>query len=153
MLLQIQTSPERSHEEPLNVQQLKDLDRLLKLELKNLSFTLGSLVYFNFFNKQLTLKIIYWTSLNTHNDDDTASILENSFKKLSLSDDVFKVTNTTTIEVSSENIPTSDEETEDTSKYLITKEDIGGLTKQLEIIEEAMEFALSLRAIPQGKKN
>lgn len=151
VLLQIQSS--NDGDEPLTSQQLKDVDRLLKLELRNLAFTLDSTVYFNFFNKSLTLKIIYWSALNENNND---SGLEESLNKLDINkssaDDIFKVTNATTVEVSSEDIPNSDDDEQDeTSKYLVTKMDIGGLNKQLEIIEEAIDFALGLRKIPQGE--
>ncbi|KAI8124939.1 hypothetical protein FF38_12501 [Lucilia cuprina] len=156
LLLQIQTTSQ--DDEPLNSQQLKDVDRLLKLELRNLSFTLDSVVYFNFFNKTLTLKIIYWSALSCNsNNDDPSNVLEKSLNDLNInkhspSEDIFKVTNATIIEVSSENIPNSDDESEDLSRYLVTKNDIGGLSKQLEIIEEAIDFALGLRRIPKGVK-
>ncbi|XP_065356867.1 ATPase family gene 2 protein homolog A [Calliphora vicina] len=155
LLLQIQTA--NQDDEPLNSQQLKDVDRLLKLALRNLSFTLDSVVYFNFFNKPLTLKIIYWSAVNTNSNDDPSSVLETSLNNLNINkhspgEDIFKVTNSTTIEVSTENIPNSDDESEDLSKYLVTNKDIGGLSKQLEIIEESIDFALGLRKIPQGVK-
>lgn len=151
LLMQIQTS--NQDDEPLTSQQLKDVDRLLKLELRNLSFTLDSVVYFNFFNKPLILKIIYWSAIN---NEDPSTVLQQSLNNLNINkhsagDYIFKVTNFTTIEVSSENIPNSDDETENITKYLITRKDIGGLNSQLEIIEEAIDFALGLRKIPQGK--
>ena len=154
LLLQVVNS--ENDNDSLSSQQLKDVDRLLKLELRNLSFTLDSLVYFDFFNKKLTLKIIYWSAVPDSIDNGTPSAdLEESLSKLNLnkhsSSEVFTVTNITTVEVSSGNIPTSDEEGDDTlPKYLITKKDIGGLTKQLEIIEEAIDFALGLRNVPEG---
>lgn len=132
---------------PLNSQQLKDVDRLLKLQLRNLTFTLDSTVHFNFFNKPFILKIISWTAVGSSDD------LEQSIENLHISkhsNDFFKVTNCTTIEVSSENVPNSDEESEEIPKYLFTKSDIGGLNKQLETIEEAIDFALGLRGIPHG---
>ena len=154
LLLQVVNS--ENDNDSLSSQQLKDVDRLLKLELRNLSFTLDSLVYFDFFNKKLTLKVIYWSAVPDSIDNGASSAdLEESLSKLNLnkhsSREVFTVTNITTVEVSSENIPTSDEEGDDTlPKYLITKKDIGGLTKQLEIIEEAIDFALGLRNVPEG---
>lgn len=158
LLLQVLSSG--CDNESLSSQQLKDVDRLLKLELKNLSFTLDSLVYFDFFNKKLTLKIIYWSAVpDSFDNGDPSVALEESLDKLNLNkhtnSEVFTVTNSTSVEVSSENIPSSDEENDDKtlSKYLITKKDVGGLDKQLEIIEEIIDFALGLRNVPEGNYN
>ncbi|KAM7352724.1 ATPase family gene 2 protein homolog A [Cochliomyia hominivorax] len=157
VLLQIQSSNE--DDVILNSQQLKDVERLLKLELRNLSFTLDTTIYFNFFNKPLTLNILHWSALSDKNEDPSKEdTLEESLNKLniskhSLTEDIFKVTNSTAVEVLTENIPNSDDdESEGNRKYFITKLDIGGLNKQLEIVEESIDFALGLRKIPQGVK-
>ncbi|XP_005176271.1 ATPase family gene 2 protein homolog A [Musca domestica] len=138
----------------LNEQQLKDLERLLKHELKNLCFAKNSIIHYNFFNKQLKLLVLDGTSVaaNTSNSGE----LERTFDKLSLDSssvgDIFKVTNSTEIKISSDSWKNSDNNGLEESGYSITKDDIGGLHPQLNIIEEAIDFALGLREIPKGVK-
>lgn len=137
----------------LNEQQLKDLERLLKHELKNLCFVKNSIIHYNFFNKQLKLLVLDGTSVaaNATNSGE----LERTFDKLSLDSssvgDIFKVTNSTEIKISSDSWKKSDNNGLEESGYSITKDDIGGLHPQLNIIEEAIDFALGLREIPKGK--
>lgn len=155
VVLQIQccSDKDRQHEDDLNVQQLKDLARLMKSELRNISLTIGTMVRYNFFNRNLTLKVVGWSNIRT---SDNGTTLEESFQELNLNknkmEDIFKVTPSTVIEIQgygNENaLPVTKE---DDISNRITKQDIGGLYKQLEIIEEALDFALNLRVIPKGK--
>ncbi|KAI9585475.1 ATPase family protein 2 homolog [Glossina fuscipes] len=156
VLLQLQTrAPElrlNDSDEPLTLVELKDLKRLLKLELKNFCFTCGSRVHFDFFNKDLWFKVNQWNDVV---DDAT---LESTFNKLSLENKsrktVFKVTNITILEIDAQE-QTSEIENDEIGKiptYMITREDIGGLTTKLEIVEETMDLALALCKIPKGVK-
>lgn len=155
MQLEIQRKANETNQsyDVLNSQQLKDVARLVKHELKNLCFTLGTVIQYNFFNKHLTLKIINGTSV-TRNDDECD--LEKSFNKLNLDKttvgNIFKITTSTHIQISCDNSENLENNAEPIPDYAITKEDIGGLSKQLDIIEEAMDFALGLRDVPKGKK-
>ncbi|XP_075152525.1 uncharacterized protein LOC142226407 isoform X1 [Haematobia irritans] len=139
----------------LNSQQISDLERLLKFELKNLCFVKDSLIKYDFFNKSLKLKVLNAASVC----EDNACDLDKAFDKLSLDKninrgDIFKITISTDIRIIYENIKTSDETSDGGGmSHLITTDDIGGLSKQLEIIEESMDFALGLRAVPKAIKN
>ncbi|XP_061394458.1 ATPase family gene 2 protein homolog A [Musca vetustissima] len=132
----------------LNDQQLQDLERLLKHELKNLCFAKDTIIHYNFFNKQLKFKVIGGTNITEAKSNE----LEIDFKKLSLNTigDIFRVTNTTEVKISKDESKQL-ESAEDTN-YSISKEDIGGLQPQLNIIEEAIDFALGIREIPKGVK-
>ncbi|XP_073826078.1 ATPase family gene 2 protein homolog A [Musca autumnalis] len=155
ILLEIQTKTSEGTQENtddnLNDQQLKDLERLLKHELKNLCFAINTVIHYNFFNKPLNLKIVSGTNVKHTN----AGELEASFNKLSLNSsspfgDIFKITNSTEVKISNGRMLASNSP-EDTD-YTISREDIGGLHQQLDIIDEAIDFALGLRDIPKGVK-
>ncbi|XP_013102374.2 ATPase family gene 2 protein homolog A [Stomoxys calcitrans] len=149
IVLQIIAKPGEM-DDPLNDQQLKDLGRLLKLEYKNLCYTKGSHIRYDFFNKSLELKVIEATNMK----DDAVYDLEKSIEKLTLNKnsngDIFKIANCTQVDVVYENNEKQAENNEDAIS--VVKDDIGGLAKQLEIIEEAIDFALGLRDIPKGVK-
>uniref|UniRef100_A0A1A9WZS4 AAA+ ATPase domain-containing protein n=1 Tax=Glossina brevipalpis TaxID=37001 RepID=A0A1A9WZS4_9MUSC len=153
VLLHLET-PTHEHRlddnDTLTLIELRDLKRLLKLELKNFCFTRGSRVHFNFFNKELLLRVTQW--IDVVEDE----LLESALNKLSLENKngeiVFKITNITTLEITTEErrLEIENEETNSKFKYMLRREDIGGLTAQLETVEETMDLALGLRKIAKG---
>ncbi|XP_017465907.1 PREDICTED: spermatogenesis-associated protein 5 [Rhagoletis zephyria] len=135
--------------------QLKDVERLLKLELKNLIFTTGSRIFMDFFNKDLTLQVVSWSSFGvaTSNTEDDAN-LEETFKSLKLECDVeprfFEVTCATRFEIERHKTESTQENSTNYNK--VTKIDVGGLDEQIEMIEEAIDMAFGLNGVPAGVK-
>ncbi|XP_053957676.1 ribosome biogenesis protein SPATA5 [Anastrepha ludens] len=133
--------------------QLKDVERMLTLELKNLIFTKGSRIFIDFFNKDLTLQAISWNCFENKSvaaEDEKA--LEEKFENLKLECDVefFEISGATRIEIER---PKSDKvEESNANANVVSKMDIGGLEQQIEIIEEAVDMAFGLKAVPAGVK-
>ncbi|XP_004521824.1 spermatogenesis-associated protein 5 isoform X1 [Ceratitis capitata] len=136
--------------------QLKDVERLLKFEMKRFIFTKGSRIFMDFFNRELTLQVVSWSSFSDSAtvEETVEKCLAQSLERLSLhseSDDTFfEVTTGTSFEIERPKPVESDENHANIN--VVSKMHIGGLDKQIDIIEEAMDMALGIRAVPAGVK-
>lgn len=134
--------------------QLKDVERLLKFEMKRFIFTKGSRIFMDFFNRELTLQVVSWSSFSDSAivEETVEKCLAQSLERLSLhseSDDTFfEVTTGTSFEIERPKPVESDENHANIN--VVSKMHIGGLDKQIDIIEEAMDMALGIRAVPAG---
>ncbi|XP_033248612.1 ATPase family protein 2 homolog isoform X1 [Drosophila miranda] len=122
--------------------QLKDATALLQRAMVNQIYCQGTKIHFNFFNKSLTFRLESWQGA-----------VEDALAGLSLEAkprQFVQVTNVTRLQL----IPQEEEEQleEQTRPLRITKCQIGGLDKQLQLVEESMEYALGLRTLPAGLK-
>lgn len=134
-------------ESDLSEKQFKDFSKMLALSLRNLIYTQGSIINYNFFNKSLKLRLTEWRQLT---DKDN---LEKHLQNLSLKPNIqyLKVTLNTLIEIENnlENkLPLEQEDLETAEE--ITFKSIGGLDLQVQLIVEAMEYALGIRISPNG---
>ncbi|SPP82098.1 ATPase family protein 2 homolog [Drosophila guanche] len=123
--------------------QLKDATALLQRAMVNQIYCQGTKIHLNFFNKSLTFRLESWQGAV----EDALAGLSLEAKSLQF----VQVTNVTRVQL----IPQEDEEDklkEQTSSFRITKSQIGGLDKQVELVEESMEYALGLRTLPAGLK-
>ncbi|XP_034666443.1 ATPase family protein 2 homolog [Drosophila subobscura] len=123
--------------------QLKDATALLQRAMVNQIYCQGTKIHLNFFNKSLTFRLESWQGAV----EDALASLSLEAKPLQF----VQVTNVTRVQL----IPQEDEEQqlkEQTSSFRITKSQIGGLDKQVELVEESMEYALGLRTVPAGLK-
>ncbi|XP_033248613.1 uncharacterized protein LOC108161570 isoform X2 [Drosophila miranda] len=121
--------------------QLKDATALLQRAMVNQIYCQGTKIHFNFFNKSLTFRLESWQGA-----------VEDALAGLSLEAkprQFVQVTNVTRLQL----IPQEEEEQleEQTRPLRITKCQIGGLDKQLQLVEESMEYALGLRTLPAGE--
>ncbi|XP_011210671.2 ATPase family protein 2 homolog [Bactrocera dorsalis] len=135
--------------------QVKEVERLLKFELKKLIFTKDSRIFMDFFNKKLSLQVVSWRSfLEDPCAKDVDLSLTETFENLTLKSDAtpkfFEVTLGTKINIER----TKSSEIKESSPQMtsINKMDIGGLDNQIKIVEEAMDIALGLKNVPAGVK-
>ncbi|XP_052851288.1 ribosome biogenesis protein SPATA5 [Drosophila gunungcola] len=120
--------------------QLQEAVSLLKREMVNRVFCQHSQIHMNFFNKSLVFRLERWQGT-----------VEEALAGLSLDSkpqQFVQVTNVTKLQLIPEN---SDQQHEDqTMSHRITKSQIGGLDRQLQLVEESMDYALGFRALPAG---
>ncbi|XP_067624191.1 ATPase family gene 2 protein homolog A [Eurosta solidaginis] len=137
--------------------QFRNVERLLKFELKKLIFTKHSDVFMDFFNKDLTMQVISWTSFeDMTKDEQGVELLEAKLDNLKLENTktktFFEVTGATRLEIVRPEKQCEEEELSANINNVVTKLDIGGLENQIEVIQEAMEMALGLKFVPEGVK-
>lgn len=135
--------------------QLIEVERLLKFELKKLLFTKDSRIFMDFFNKQLILQVVSWRSFleepcAKRDEMSLTETFENLTLKCEAAPKFFEVTLATKINIERKK---STEIKENSSNMTsIKKIDIGGLDRQIEIIEEAMDTALGVKNVPACRK-
>ncbi|XP_016964479.1 ribosome biogenesis protein SPATA5 [Drosophila biarmipes] len=125
---------------PLSPPQLQDALALLKRDMVNRVFCEGSQVLMNFFNKSLTFRLERWQGT-----------VEKALAGLSLDSkpsQFVQVTNTTKLQLMAEN--TGQQQQEQKISLRVTKSQIGGLDRQLQLVEESMEYSLGFRTLPAG---
>lgn len=121
--------------------QLQDAIALLKRDMVNRVFYKDSLIHMNFFNKSLTFRLERWQST-----------VEEALAGLSLDSkplQFIQVTNVTKLHLITDDA--NQQEEEQKISHRITKCQIGGLDRQLQLVEESMEYALGFRTLPAGK--
>lgn len=104
-------------------------------------FCVGSRIRTNFFNKSLTFAFEHWQS----SVEDTLANLSLESKPLAF----VQVTNVTKLQLISgaeEQLPEKEERSS-----RITKSQIGGLDRHLQLVEESMDYALGFRKLPPGR--
>ncbi|EDW04191.1 ATPase family protein 2 homolog [Drosophila grimshawi] len=123
--------------------QLMDAIAVLKSQMINQVYCMQSVLHLNFFCKSLVFRMDSWQAIEE-------SSMENALSRLSLdkSPQFVLVTNATRLELSlgeekQEQLP---------AEQRTTKAKIGGLDKQLSLVEESMEYALGYKPLPAGIK-
>ncbi|KAH8293075.1 hypothetical protein KR044_000491 [Drosophila immigrans] len=129
-------------ESKLEPEQLTDVAAVLKREIVNQIYSQGSVLHLNFFNKQLTFSLDSWQGVEESSLDDALSRLS-----LDKSQQFVQITNVTRVE-----LITKPEVKQLQPQQRITKAKIGGLTKQLQLVGESMDYALGFRPLPAGVK-
>ncbi|KAH8377161.1 hypothetical protein KR093_003735 [Drosophila rubida] len=130
-------------ESQLQPEQLSDVAAVLKREIVNQIYSQGSVVHLNFFNKQLTFSLDSWQSVEEQALEDALSRLSIDKSKQQF----VQITNVTRVELINKA-----EVKQIQLERRITKAKIGGLTKQLQLVEESMDYALGYRSLPTGVK-
>ncbi|XP_017026057.1 ATPase family gene 2 protein homolog A [Drosophila kikkawai] len=129
-----------SKETPLAAGQLQEAIALLKRDIVNRIFCKGSEIHMNFFNKSLLFRLERWQGT-----------VEEALAGLSLDSkplQFVQVTNVTKLQLIAES---AEQQLKEQKKiHRITKTQIGGLDRQLNLVEESMEYALGFRALPTG---
>ncbi|KAH8352622.1 hypothetical protein KR084_005340 [Drosophila pseudotakahashii] len=128
-----------STETPLKSGQLQDAIALLKREMINRVYCKDSQIHMNFFNKSLTFRLERWQGT-----------VEEALAGLSLDSkplQFVQVTNVTKLQLI---VDSSQQQEKQKISHRITKSQIGGLDRQLHLVEESMEYALGFRAMPAG---
>lgn len=128
-----------TEETPLAAGQLQEAIALLKRDIVNRIFTKGSQIHMNFFNKSLLFRLERWQGT-----------VEEALAGLSLDSkplQFVQVINVTKLQL----IPEKAEQQEQQRIHRTTKSQIGGLDRQLQLVEESMEYALGFRALPTGE--
>lgn len=135
-----------TNDQELQNSSLSDIKLMLKKQMKDSIFSIGNKIVLSFYNKQLEFVVL------SHNSciDGSETSLESQLEKLSLKEQFFTVVNSTSIEI--ESIKTPSTSKCNTPSDSIKKEDIGGLSQQLQQVEEAMRIALGLKQLPSGIK-
>ncbi|KAH8282970.1 hypothetical protein KR054_011222 [Drosophila jambulina] len=129
-----------SKESPLAAGQLQEAIALLKRDIVNRIFCKGSEIHMNFFNKLLVFRLERWQGT-----------VEEALAGLSLDSkplQFVQVTNVTKLQLISESA--EQQQKEQKKNHRITKSQLGGLDRQLNLVEESMEYALGFRALPTG---
>ncbi|XP_017047301.1 ATPase family protein 2 homolog [Drosophila ficusphila] len=129
-----------SQEVPLNTGQLQEAIALLKRDMVNGVFCRNQQIHMNFFNKSLTFRLERWQGT-----------VEDALAGLSLDPtplQFVQVTNVTKLQLLPEN--SNEQQKQQKISYKITKSQIGGLDRQLQLVEETMEYALGFRPLPAG---
>ncbi|XP_020807953.1 spermatogenesis-associated protein 5 [Drosophila serrata] len=129
-----------SKETPLAPGQMQEAIALLKRDIVNGIFCNGSEIYMNFFNKKLLFRLERWQGT-----------VEEALASLSLDSkplQFVQVTNVTKLQLIAESA--EQQQNEQKKNHRITKSQIGGLDRQLHLVEECMEYALGFRALPTG---
>ncbi|EDV32099.1 uncharacterized protein Dana_GF15657 [Drosophila ananassae] len=131
-----------SKEAPLRAEQLQDATHIVKKDIVNHIYCVGSRIRTNFFNKSLTFAFEHWQS----SVEETLSNLSLESKPLTF----VQVTNVTKLQLvnGAEEHP----QEKQPSSSRITKSQIGGLDRHLQLVEESMEYALGFRKLPAGLK-
>lgn len=134
-----------SSESELEPMHLPDVAAVLKRNIVNQVYRKGSELYLNFFNKPLTFRMESWQGV----EEDA---LEDALANLSLANtqQFVQITNATRLE-----ILLNEEQVEEQQPELdqgLSKAKIGGLDKQIQLVEESMDFALGYKPMPKGKR-
>ncbi|ALC39443.1 CG5776 [Drosophila busckii] len=126
--------------------QLKDVAAVLKRDIVNQIYCQGSVLHLNFFNKHLSFCLESWQPIQQ-------SSVEQSLAALSLEkvQQFMQITNATRLDLH-QGTKEQDEAQQLGKEPRITKAQIGGLKRQMQIVEESMECALGFRALPAGVK-
>ncbi|XP_034099963.1 ribosome biogenesis protein SPATA5 [Drosophila albomicans] len=129
-------------EAKLEPEQVPDVAAVVKREIVNQIYSQGSVIHLNFFNKQLSFSLDNWQGIEEQ-------ALEDALSRLSLdkSQQFVQITNVTRVE-----LVRKPEVQETQPEQRITKAKIGGLTKQLQLVEESMDYALGYKPLPAGVK-
>ncbi|KAH8250820.1 hypothetical protein KR038_011013 [Drosophila bunnanda] len=129
-----------SKETPMVAGQLQEALALLKRDIANRIFCKGSEIHMNFFNKSLLFRLERWHGT-----------VEEALASLSLDSkplQFVQVTNVTKLQLIAESAEQQQQEQKKTHRT--TKSQIGGLDRQLHLVEESMEYALGFRTLPAG---
>lgn len=150
--------------ETLNAQLLKDINRVVKHELKDLYVTQGTNLHMNFFNQFIRFEVEEWQVdkksraelLSLHEQIANLSLedakhlvhVEGSVKDTTL---IGQITSDSTITLVEKTPPSKDDA--EACKTTATLKDIGGLSQQLEEIQEALDLALDIgkHYMPKGR--
>lgn len=132
-----------SKEAPLRAEQLQDATHIVKKDIVNHIYCVGSRIRTNFFNKSLTFAFEHWQS----SVEETLANLSLDSKPLTF----VQVTNVTKLQLvnGAEEHP----QEKQPSSSRITKSQIGGLDRHLQLVEESMEYALGFRKLPAGRSD
>lgn len=121
----------------------KDVAAVLKRTIVNQIFCQGSKLRLNFFNKPLIFSLESWRGVDE-------SSVEQALERLSLdkSQQFVQVTSVTRIEL----LPNEDQakQQQPQLQQRVTKAKIGGLDKQIQLVEESLDYALGYKPLPQG---
>ncbi|XP_017857950.1 PREDICTED: spermatogenesis-associated protein 5 [Drosophila arizonae] len=134
-----------SSESELEPMHLPDVAAVLKRNIVNQVYRNGSELYLNFFNKPLTFRLESWQGV----EEDA---LENALANLSLvnTQQFVQITNATRLEILLNKEQVKEQQPE--LDQGLSKAKIGGLDKQIELVEESMDFALGYKPMPKGIK-
>ncbi|XP_034474695.1 ATPase family protein 2 homolog [Drosophila innubila] len=129
----------------LEQSQLPDVAAVLKGEIRNQIYCQGSELHLNFFNKPLTFCLASWQGVQE-------SAVEDALERLSLdkSQQFVQITSATRVELMRQE--EQGKELEPQLEHRITKAKIGGLDKQIQLVEETMDYALGYKSLPAGVK-
>lgn len=152
--------PYLQQDENLNKQILRDVCKILKQQIKDFYVMEGTHIYLDFFNQSLLLKV---EELRGKGSIKMTASLEEQMKAVSLTENenvlrAAQIDVNTILEIlSKEEDPKSEamsgRENIDHCSTFVDFQDIGGLSKQIEAIKEAIDLAMgySSRRIPKGK--
>lgn len=131
-----------SSESGLEQQQLPDVAAVLKQDIVNHIYCKHSELHLNFFNKPLTFRLESWRGVEE-------CAVEDALARLSLakSQQFVQITSATRLE-----LLLSEEQAKPEPEQQLTKAKIGGLDKEIQLVEESMDYALGYRALPKGKQ-
>ncbi|XP_030565012.1 ATPase family protein 2 homolog [Drosophila novamexicana] len=131
-----------SSESGLEQQQLPDVAAVLKQDIVNHIYCKHSELHLNFFNKPLTFRLESWRGVEE-------CAVEDALARLSLakSQQFVQITSATRLE-----LLLSEEQAKPEPEQQLTKAKIGGLDKEIQLVEESMDYALGYRALPKGIK-
>lgn len=122
--------------------EFKNVAAVLKRNIINHIFCQGSKLHLNFFNKPLIFSLESWRGVEDNS-------VEQALERLSLekSQQFAQVTSATRIE-----LVHNEEHTKQQHPPVqrITKTKIGGLDKQIQLVEESLDYALGYRPLPAG---
>lgn len=135
-----------TNEQELQNLSICDIKLMLKKQINDSILINGNKVVINFFNKQLEFVLV---SCNSSIAGEEVT-LESELEKLSLKDNFFRIVNSTSIEIESHQSPSNSSPVD--SSPCISKKDIGGLSQQLQKVEEAMRIGLGMKQLPKGVK-
>lgn len=120
----------------------KHVTAVLKRNIINHIFCQGSKLYLNFFNKKLIFTLESWQGVEENS-------VEQALERLSLekTQQFAQVTSATRLEIL-HNV--EQDKQQQPALQRITKAKIGGLEKQIQLVEESLEYALGYRPLPAG---
>ncbi|KAL7741464.1 hypothetical protein ACLKA6_000785 [Drosophila palustris] len=132
-------------ESRLDQSQVEDVAGVLKNEIVNHIYCQGSELHLNFFNKPLAFCLTNWQSVEE-------CALEDALARLSLdkSQQFVQITRATRVELMRREEQADEQQLQ--LEHRITKAKIGGLDKQMQLVEESMDYALGFRSLPAGVK-
>ncbi|EDW71282.1 ATPase family gene 2 protein homolog A [Drosophila virilis] len=129
-------------ESSLEQQQLPDVAAVLKQDLINNIYCRHSELHLNFFNKPLTFRLESWRGVEECGVEDALARLS-----LAKSQQFVQITSATRLE-----LLLSEEQAKPEPEQKLTKAKIGGLDKEIQLVEESMDYALGYRPLPKGIK-
>ncbi|KRF85609.1 uncharacterized protein Dvir_GJ16276, isoform B [Drosophila virilis] len=99
-------------------------------------------LHLNFFNKPLTFRLESWRGVEECGVEDALARLS-----LAKSQQFVQITSATRLE-----LLLSEEQAKPEPEQKLTKAKIGGLDKEIQLVEESMDYALGYRPLPKGIK-